>query len=380
MNQSLVHSHIQAIYDSVTKTDGLDLLMNQIVTDLEFRTGLISFDNIARQQIIERINIGYTDSQERDMRSHFCTCDVWTADLWKQKPQFFHITESFVPQPTFKKSEFYNDFCKAADISHATGMSVYSKEGTGLRVSFHHTHTQGSLIEKQPHLNLLAPHLCTAINLRHEFFELKGNQSGITSIVDTLQFGALLADETGKVLYANQYAEQLFEQRQEVGLSNNQITFKPPFQSRFLKMLQSAIGSAQGDFIAPTNRMHITADIDNQSAELEVHVQPMSSYESMFGFHTRKPLALVYIKKINFLKPLNNEILQHLFDLSDKEIDLATRLVNGQSIQQAAVDTHRSINTIKTQLRSLFRKTDTNTQAQLIARLSSSLASAQSHH
>lgn len=377
MNQSLIHSHIQAIYDSVTKTDGLDLLMNQIVTDLEFRTGIISFDNIARQQIIERINIGYTDSQERDMRSHFCTCDVWTAEMWKARPRLFHATENLVEQRIFKKSEFYNDFCKAADISHATGMNVYSKEGTGLRVSFHHTHTQGSLIEKQPHLNLLAPHLCTAINLRHEFFELKGNQSGITCIVDTLQFGALLADETGKVLYANQYAEQLFEQRQEVGLSNNRITFKPPFQSRFLKMLQSAIGSAQGDFIAPTNRMHITADIDNQSAELEVHVQPMSSYESMFGFHTRKPLALVYIKKINFLKPLNNEILQHLFDLSDKEIDLATRLVNGQSTQQMVTETSRSIHTIRTQLKSLFRKTNTSSQAQLIARLNSSLATLQ---
>lgn len=64
-------------------------------------------------------------------------------------------------------------------------------------------------------------------------------------------------------------------------------------------------------------------------------------------------------------------ILNALFDLSPAEARLAATLAAGLSIQQAAVDSGITLNSARTYLVRVFRKTGTSQQSQLVALLKS---------
>lgn len=60
------------------------------------------------------------------------------------------------------------------------------------------------------------------------------------------------------------------------------------------------------------------------------------------------------------------KIIRTTFDLSEAEMDIAKKLVAGSRLSDIAVEKKRSINTVRTQSKSLFRKTNLKTQSELI--------------
>ncbi len=59
--------------------------------------------------------------------------------------------------------------------------------------------------------------------------------------------------------------------------------------------------------------------------------------------------------------------LGHLFRLTPAEIRLLQRIVDGTRLSDAAAQLHISLNTARTQLKAIFRKTGRRTQGQLLA-------------
>ena len=65
----------------------------------------------------------------------------------------------------------------------------------------------------------------------------------------------------------------------------------------------------------------------------------------------------------------NPQTLKQIFGLTGAEADLAIRLAHGDAPLEVARDRHLSRTTIRSQLASLFQKTETNRQAELVALL-----------
>jgi len=62
-------------------------------------------------------------------------------------------------------------------------------------------------------------------------------------------------------------------------------------------------------------------------------------------------------------------VLKSMFGLTTSESRLAQALLNGRSLEQFADEVHVSLNTARTHLKSIFRKTDTSSQASLVSLL-----------
>ncbi|MEO9336103.1 helix-turn-helix transcriptional regulator [Mesorhizobium sp. SB112] len=79
------------------------------------------------------------------------------------------------------------------------------------------------------------------------------------------------------------------------------------------------------------------------------------------------PAAVIYIREIGngFAADMQTR-LRELFGLSARESEIAKGLVTGSSLQEIANASEISIATARTQLASIFRKTDTNRQSQLV--------------
>jgi DNA-binding CsgD family transcriptional regulator len=62
-------------------------------------------------------------------------------------------------------------------------------------------------------------------------------------------------------------------------------------------------------------------------------------------------------------------VLKQLFQLSKSEAEVARRLMCGESLQEIAEASHVTVETVRTQLKSVFSKTGTNRQVELVALL-----------
>ena len=373
-SQRLLQPHIQVIYDAVLEEDGWNGLISHLTNELEFRSGLISMEGLDGSGIIKRYSVGYTDQENQALKEHFHCMDVWTQALREQPTGRAWSSDYLVPMRQLQKTEFYNDFCRNADMSHSTGAFIKTDKQLALKIAFQHRHEQGEIGDKEAYLQNLLPHLSRATELKQTLSDFQCSLNSTMDIIDTFPIAALLLDENANIHYANAFAEKIFAEHSLIACKQQFLIIRGNQQQNiFLTMLQNAVSAVAGNAVTEHGNILFIPGL-HPEADLEIQVQPIGASDSMFGMAVRKPLALVFIKEVNSQAPLNQEILQSLFKLSQRETELAILLVQGNTLSEIAFQKHRSLNTLKTQLKSLFSKTSTNSQSQLVARLLSSLA------
>jgi len=81
--------------------------------------------------------------------------------------------------------------------------------------------------------------------------------------------------------------------------------------------------------------------------------------------------AIVALVPINFPGLPFKPLLQNLYDVTQAEAKIAEGLLNGLSAKELAASGGVSIETVRSQMKSLLSKTSATRQAEFIARLSS---------
>ncbi len=84
--------------------------------------------------------------------------------------------------------------------------------------------------------------------------------------------------------------------------------------------------------------------------------------------------AVLFLVRPDEEAPTNAALFQMTFELTAAETRLAERIVGGKSLAEIGEELKVSRETLKSQLHSLFIKTDTRRQGQLIARLLSTIS------
>ena len=195
----------------------------------------------------------------------------------------------------------------------------------------------------------------------------KAMMQAFTSL-EHLSFGVIFLNDAMKAIYLNREAEKL------VGLGLIDLESNEPKLSdslnttRLRQLISSAIqssleGCLQGGGNLQTNE-------ESGKPMLEFRVMPLSPQSSSL-ISTRMASAAIFISRPRELQiPWKKLVTQ--YKLTPAEVKLASILTEGKSLDAAAKQLSVSINTAKTHLRSIFSKTGTNRQAELVSLLLSS--------
>lgn len=92
------------------------------------------------------------------------------------------------------------------------------------------------------------------------------------------------------------------------------------------------------------------------------------------GLSIYEPLAIIFVADPKLSLPYASEALMKQFDLTAAEAQVVGRLMKGDKFDKVAEQRRVSRETIRVQVRSIFHKTETRSQGQLIALVSRSLA------
>lgn len=201
-------------------------------------------------------------------------------------------------------------------------------------------------------LERITPHLLKAVKLSARINCLELDLAKRDLLLDHHTTPLWLLDGEGQVLHCNQTARQmslrgspLFEKFAHLH-STTQDT-------RLRALIRRAAGK-DGKRQAGWLRL-------NASESQELLVTPVPA-DAGYNRHFNKPLVLLALLENRLPSPL----LAELFQLSPAEHRLAELLAQGLTLEGCAARLNVSINTVRTQLRALFRKTGTTRQAQLI--------------
>lgn len=181
-------------------------------------------------------------------------------------------------------------------------------------------------------------------------------------VLNKLPFGILVVDAEARVLTRNARANALIGRRDGLLVLKGKLAAAAPAENQ--RLLQALAAASTSDaFEVPQGALCVTRRQVN--LPLSVLVLPLRASVSNLG--PQPPAAsVVVIGDPESPYDLSEEVIGRFFGLTSAESRVLVDLVNGASLGEIAEGRDLTRNTIKTQLNQIFRKTQTNRQADLV--------------
>jgi DNA-binding CsgD family transcriptional regulator len=167
--------------------------------------------------------------------------------------------------------------------------------------------------------------------------------------------GAVIGDR-GQVIAANKQFDDLAP-RIRAGAYDRLVFGEPGVQSLY----NTALSHLQLGRQAPSQSIPVSSQ-DDQPALIIQLIPVRRSARDIFN----RSCALVVVTPVGEVGPPDLRVICGLFDLTRTEAVIAQNLTAGRSIDDIAIELASSRETIRSHLKSVFRKTGVNRQAQLV--------------
>ena len=277
-----------------------------------------------------------------------------------------NTSQMLCPDEIYTRGEYYHDFLRPLDILHVVGPILRSdSQGANFSVLTIFRPLQGEPFgdEERKFLLLLTPHLQRAFQLhnRIQALERKGNAAG--EALDHLQQAVVLLDAKGRVLLVNRAATTLFATEKSLKLTPTGLEAAVWCENRELnRLIQGAIATGNGKGLGPGGAAVISRG--PLQRPLQVLVTPLRTQAIHLGKDV--PVVAVFISDPDRQAVSESAIFTQLFGLTPAEERLAHILAAGESLKDAARRLGVAHGTLRSQLKSIFAKTNTNRQGELV--------------
>jgi DNA-binding CsgD family transcriptional regulator len=208
------------------------------------------------------------------------------------------------------------------------------------------------------------PHLAKVVELNRSFSILRTRFEGTLSALDHLKVGVCVTSRKGDVLVANAEADRIFSLRDGLLLGKDQLLRCSSNEetSRLRAAIIDATKTVEG--LGGTIQSLITLPRRGARHPLLVEIAPLSDpsgelYTSLAG-------AIVFIVDPERPGPCSAEGIIRCFGLTSAEAETCRFLIEGLTDSAIADSRAVSMETTKSQIKSIYRKTGTTRRTDLI--------------
>ena len=211
--------------------------------------------------------------------------------------------------------------------------------------------------EEAQYLAIVGPRIALIISMAEKFavFQTRAGLSGL----EQARCAAFVIDFKGHVLNMNRRAEELLGD--DLRLSGRRLVLSDPSSNLYLQRLVGrSVSAGKGNNEAPAP---ILVECNGEPWCL-MEAVPMTALVSAF-FSAAKFLLLV--TKLKASGPPDESVLRNALGLTPAEVRLAHVLSAGHDLEKAVAILGIKMPTARSQLRSIFSKTNTRRQAELMS-------------
>ena len=232
--------------------------------------------------------------------------------------------------------------------------------------NFSHSNVNNShqAIQDELAQNLL-PHFQRAFEINKQLSEALSQRDNASSVLERLPLGVIMVKADGTVISKNNQADQILSTENHLKIINNIICTDDSIETRSLhKLIKSTA-------VKKTNQTKSHTFSLKHDNPLSILITPASPNAPVF---MGEDMCSLLIATSEIQQAISQEILMELYNLSPAEARLTQLLIKGKSVEEITTKINISRHTVKTQLKSIFQKTDTHRQAELIGKILTSPA------
>ncbi len=265
-----------------------------------------------------------------------------------------------------RETRYYVEFMHEARIGHGMALCMHMRGPVDLALlTIYRDWKPGCYTEDEWGLaRSLLPHLRNAYALQQRFGWLDQQTHNFHAALDQLPDGVLLLNAAGQLRFCNSAAQQMEADRLFTRRPDGRLGLCWPADEQLLQhtLPQLCAASARGPVV-----QHLHGRTGKLAGTLKLCPASMVAGTQWSEFDVR---VIVFVKSIAPATAANlGAGLRDQWGFTNAEAHLAQWLMQGLSLAQAAEHGGITKNTVRTQLRSLFDKTQTRRQAELMRML-----------
>ena len=357
---------IQALYAAPGDEASWHRFLGDLCGSLDgSQASFISHDLTARRPAIA-VNVRTDPTALRDYLAHWGREDPWAYSAKSRGLTGGSVVsgDQLISRRDLAKTAFFNDFGREYDVTQclagtieagAHALSVVSINASDARAAF------GP--EDVALLRALMPHLQRALQLHRRIASAESALKTTREALDLTWHGILILDSAGRVVETNRTAALILNAADGLRVERHELRASSSALTDALRtLIGSAIGATQGAGLGSGGCLSVGRP--SGRLPLQVVVGPVSSKApSPFAPHAG---AMVVVTDPE-LQPLPSEQqIMALLDLTAGEARLVRLLAEGLTVEGAAARLNLTTGTVRTRLKTIFGKTGTHRQAELV--------------
>jgi len=316
-----------------------------------------------RVPAIERFH-GICPAFAQSYATHFYESDTVLQRASRLPPgSIFQFDDFFTSRVEFERTPLFRDWLQPQGLSMGKGLVILPGAPYSSMLV---TLTNQVECPLAPHadalLACLAPHLRRGVTVLSELERARSHWSLVNEVLDRIPAGVLCVGRSGRVHLTNATAARILARRDGASLQQRRLRVGEGAERRsFERILDRA-----------------TADEDPQEACLSVFrpsgadrltllLTPLETTDKLGT--DEHGMAVAFIDAPQALSPLDARDLAALFGLTAGQARMAVLLARGLRLENVASELDLSLNTVRTRIKDIFKRTRTSRQAELVRRL-----------
>jgi DNA-binding CsgD family transcriptional regulator len=266
----------------------------------------------------------------------------------------------------FDRSSIVHEFLDPFDVRRQLG-SILVRDGNmvGLMGVLRPRGAGRFSDEAVRRFELLVPHFQRSFALHQRLGQAAALAESLRTFLDTVESPVLLLDRFCRVVFTNGAAETLLTGRALAVRNGRLVCTRPAENDALARAVANAAEAACGR--ETLGRQHVVNVRQADAAEpLRFLVCPLARSHPLSDIGSVRAETAVIGVHAAGASPGTAAVLAAAFGLTAAETRLAAQLASGASLAEAAEQLRVSRTTVRTQLQSVFAKTETRRQADLM--------------
>lgn len=364
------HPLSEMIYGGVLETPPWGSLLRALETFIGTQSATIVLRRPGTEDLGTIISFHENNDAMREFRQRWYE-DSPFANLPEE--QVFVLRE-LVTQSELEQLDNYQHFLKVYGVIDIMGFDIYDR-ASRIRVRVRVVRMEGETLFTKKDKSILAsivPLMAQAVTIFASMESQRINQDIYQELLGSLHIACFFLNSSMELVGKNGLANQILERKDGFLIRHQRLRC---VNAEDQKSLDSTMEGLFKSTRYSTGKSHITSLLFNRreqglkwSAVLRPAFRPGELKDE------QGPTIVLLLRDPDHRLIPTADILKEVCDLSTAEANLALELIDGLSLTAAAKSLGVSRNTARTQLSSIFEKTNVHSQAQFVKFVSDKLS------
>ncbi|MEE1658423.1 helix-turn-helix transcriptional regulator [Microvirga sp. CF3062] len=347
---------IEAIYQASTDSEAWNTVGTRLAEQFQSTASLFIHDATSQSVIVD-MSSGFEEEYVSSYKQHFVSINPLIPETLALPDGTVARMFEAVSKRELERTEYFNDWLRPQRLKYSVGTSLGLGDNMSMFVAFHRFNGDRDYSDSEVRaFAQLVPHFRRALHINDRL----GAQHNLVAAqfkgLDQMGVGILLLNRDGTLDDANIEGEHLLKTHRLLSTRFGRISIGNPDKDNELKrVLKKAIDQ----------RVAQTISIGSSGEEdLNGTIVPVSGSGSWQAPGQVKALLLFNRQRTSTRR--SSQYLQDVYRLTGAETRLLEAISAGQTLNEYCQSHQLSRNTVKTQLKCLFEKTQVSRQADLI--------------